>query len=252
MTGSSSRCHSASCVSSTLKARDFGALKRGAIEQLGMGASTKVQLRFSDRNAWSKVCCDGAIRLKSDLFQTTWDVTSANRGDLGDFKGGMLCFWSGGSQAERAGALEPHELANGCLAEADKLFPGLAKAWTGEMTRDAWRTNPWSLGSYAYLPIGYATTYFGIEKEPEGSCFFAGEHTADKAGECGYLDAAVTTGKRAAKEVVGSLTRSWRPNSDACYRSPDRDGVIRRASESFPGPPPQKRSMPPRKCDQVR
>ena len=98
-----------------------------------------------------------------------------------DRDSGILCFWSGGRQAEQAGALDRDELANRCLAEAEKLLPGLTGPWTREMTRDAWRTNPWSLGSYAYLPIGYATTVFGIEKEPEGNCFFAGEHTADRA-----------------------------------------------------------------------
>ena len=119
----------------------------------------------------------------------------------------MLCFWSGGWQAERAGALDCHELAKRCLAEAEELLPGLTAAWTGEMTRDAWQTNPWSLGSYSYLPIGYATTMFGIEKEPEGNCFFAGEHTEDKAVDCGYLNAAVVTGRRAAKEALQSLLK---------------------------------------------
>ena len=102
-------------------------------------------------------------------------------------------------------ALDPDELAKGCLAEAEKLLPGLTAAWTGEMTRDAWRTNPWSLGSYSYLPIGYATTVFGIEEEPEGNCFFAGEHTMMPAVQRGYLNAAVETGQRAAKEVLHSL-----------------------------------------------
>ena len=91
--------------------------------------------------------------------------------------------------------------------EAEKLLPGLIAAWTGERTRDAWRTNPWSLGSYSYLPIAYATTVFGIEKEPEGNCFFAGEHTAERAVDCGYLNAAVVTGLRAAKEVHDSMKR---------------------------------------------
>ena len=188
----------------------FRPLKTHAIETLGMGASTKFQLRFKHR-VWldapvvGKDGCDGAIRLTSDLFQTTWDVTSDHRADREPGDSGILCFWSGGWQAERAGALDPHELAKGCLAEADKLLPGLKAAWTGEMSRDAWRTNPWSLGSYSYLPIGYATTVCGIEAEPEGNCFFAGEHTMMPAAQRGYLNAAVETGQRAAKEVLHSL-----------------------------------------------
>ena len=185
----------------------FRPLKRRAIETLGMGASTKFQLRFRDRHAWHHAGCDGEIRLKSDLFQTTWDVTSDHRADREPGDSGILCFWSGGWQAERAGALDPHELAKGCLAEADKLLPGLKAAWTGEMSRDAWRTNRWSLGSYSYLPIGYATTVCGIEAEPERNCFFAGEHTMMPAVQRGYLNAAVETGQRAAKEAHDSLKR---------------------------------------------
>ena len=174
----------------------FRPLKRRAIAALGMGASTKFQLRFRER-VWRAAGCSGEIRLRSDFFQTTWDVTRAQPGDSG-----ILNFWSGGKQAERSAALDPVDLARSCLAEAEKLLPGLTAAWTGEMTRDAWRGNPWSLGSYSYQPVGYATALSGIEAEPESNCFFAGEHTAAQSG---YLNAAVESGQRAAKEVLASL-----------------------------------------------
>ena len=167
-----------------IQRRQFRPLKCRAIKssEWAPAPSSSFALKIATFGTTKETRCDGEIRLKSDLFQTTWDVTGAHRQDRGPGPGGMLCFWSGGSQALQAGALDPHELAKRCLAEAEKLLPGLTAAWTGEMTRDAWHTNPWSLGSYAYLPIGYATTVFGIEKEPEGNCFFAGEHTADKSG----------------------------------------------------------------------
>ncbi len=186
---------------STLRSLDtagagFHPLKRRAIDTLGMGSSTKFQLRFRER-VWLAAKCAGEIRLRSDLFQTTWEVTRAQPGTAG-----VLNFWSGGRQADRSAALDPQELAQRCLAEAEKLLPGLTAAWTGEMTRDPWRRNPWSLGSYSYQPIGYATTLSGIEAEPEGNCFFAGEHTAEQSG---YLNAGVETGQRAAREVLASL-----------------------------------------------
>jgi monoamine oxidase len=186
---------------STLRLLDIGGagfrrVKRRAIDTLGMGSSTKFQLRFRER-VWLAARCTGEIRLRSDLFQTTWDVTRAQPGTEG-----ILNFWSGGRQADQSGALDPELLARRCLAEAEKLLPGLTAAWTGEMTRDAWKRNPWSLGSYAFQPIGYATTLSGIEAEPEGNCFFAGEHTADQSG---YLNAGVETGQRAAREVLASL-----------------------------------------------
>ena len=174
----------------------FRGIKTRSIQTLGMGSSTKFQLRFRER-LWQAVGCNGEIRLRSDLFQTTWDVTRAQTGESG-----ILNFWSGGQQANRSATLDPVLLAQTCLAEAEKLLPGVTAAWTGEMTRDAWRNNPWSLGSYSYQPVGYATALSGIESEPEGNCFFAGEHTA---AEPGYLNAAVESGERAAKEVLASL-----------------------------------------------
>jgi monoamine oxidase len=67
---------------------------------------------------------------------------------------------------------------------------------------DAWQLNPWSYGSYSVYPPGYQTTVVGVEKLPEGNCFFAGEHTALQNG---FLNAGVETGQRAARQVIASL-----------------------------------------------
>ena len=88
------------------------------------------------------------------------------------------------------------------MRDAAVVTPGLADIWTGLMIKDALKGNPWSLGSYSYYPPGYQTTLLGIERRREGNCFFAGEHTAE---ENGFLNAAVETGQRAAREVIASL-----------------------------------------------
>ena len=70
------------------------------------------------------------------------------------------------------------------------------------MIKDPWQLNPWSLGSYSTYGPGYQTTLVGIEREPEGNCFFAGEHTESQNG---FLNSAVRSGVRAAREVAASL-----------------------------------------------
>jgi monoamine oxidase len=70
------------------------------------------------------------------------------------------------------------------------------------MIKNAWALNPWSYGSYCVYPPGYQTTVVGVEALPEGNCFFAGEHTAVQNG---FLNAAVETGRRAARQVIASL-----------------------------------------------
>ena len=175
----------------------FQPLKVQSIAQLGMGASVKFQLQF-ERRLWNDLGCNGEIRLPSPAFETTWDATRGQAGTTGVFN-----FWSGGSQALFDGASpDRNALATLCLAGANEILPGLPPLWNGLSTLDIWRRNPWSLGSYSFYPPGYQTTLFGIEKQPEGNVFFAGEHTWSQAG---FLNAGVASGERAARQVAASL-----------------------------------------------
>lgn len=70
------------------------------------------------------------------------------------------------------------------------------------MIKNAWQFNPWSYGSYSTYPPGYQTTVLGIEREPEGNCFFAGEQTVNQNG---FLNSAVQSGIHAAREAADSL-----------------------------------------------
>lgn len=180
-------------------AAGFRALKVRAIRELGMGASVKSQLQFDSR-LWDQLGCNGEIRLRSDLFETSWDVTRAQAGATGIFN-----FWSGGSQAFADGQLDYQVLARKLLAGAEPILPGLGNLWNGLASFDVWKKNPWSLGSYSFYGPGYQTSIVGIEKEPEGNCFFAGEHTWS---ENGYLNAGVASGDRAAAQVIRSLSAS--------------------------------------------
>jgi monoamine oxidase len=178
------------------KQAGFRPLKNQAIATLPMGASTKFQLQFT-RRAWTDVGCNGEMRVPSRTFQTTWEVSRGQPGTRG-----ILNFFSGGTRAINAGKTDPVTLAATVMGEAALITPGLSDVWSGLMIKDAWKDNPWSLGSYSYYQPGYQTTILGIEREREGNCFFAGEHTAD---QCGFLNAGVQTGLRAASEVIASL-----------------------------------------------
>jgi monoamine oxidase len=174
----------------------FGDLKVQSINSLLMGVSCKTQLQFT-RRVWYDVGCNSEIRLPSAVFNTTWDVT---RGQPG--KAGIFNFFSGGTQAQHAGQMEDGALALLLMQNASPLIPGMLDLWNGLMIKNAWQFNPWSFGSYSCYQPGYQTTLVGIEKVPEGNCFFAGEHTVRNNG---FLDAAVQSGNRAAREVAASL-----------------------------------------------
>jgi len=174
----------------------FSALKVQAINTLTMGVNSKTQLQFT-RRKWYDVGCDSEIRLPAIAFNTTWDVTRGQPGKMGIFN-----FFGGGSKAIAAGQTDSGILALQLMNQAEPLIPGLRPLWNGLMIKNAWQLNPWSFGSYSTYRPGYQTTLLGIERVPEGNCFFAGEHTAS---ENGFLNAAVQTGERAARQVAESL-----------------------------------------------
>jgi len=161
-----------------------------------MGRNTKLQLQFTDR-FWRRGKGNGEYRVRGP-FQTTWDVTRAQPGNAG-----ILNFFSGGSTAVAAGTSDIDSQARESLAQLTG-YAGVNEAlWNRRVIRNAWDRNPWSLGSYALIRPGQYTSFYGIEGEPEGRVFFAGEHTSIESQ--GYMNGAVETGQRAAGEVLASL-----------------------------------------------
>lgn len=174
----------------------FRPLKRKAIHALPMGVSTKLQLQF-DRRHWNALGNNGEVRLEGN-FHSTWDVTRGQPGTPG-----ILNCWSGGRVAVAAGERSKEDQAELALDDLESAWPGIRARWNGRVIRNAWHTNVWSGGSYVYYPPGYMTTLLGSEAEREGNYFFAGEHTSRDWQ--GFLNGAVESGMRAAREVLASL-----------------------------------------------
>lgn len=63
--------------------------------------------------------------------------------------------------------------------------------------------DPWHRGAYSYWRLGEYTTFSGYEGVQEGNIHFAGEHTDPE--EQGFLNGAVTSGERAASEVLHQI-----------------------------------------------
>jgi monoamine oxidase len=185
----------------TLRQVDLGAAafrprKLRAIRELGMGRNAKLQLQFNDR-LWQRQDANGETRIEG-AFQTSWEVTRAQPGTAG-----ILNCYSGGSTATRVGEGESDERAREALADLERALPGITAAWNGRVIRNAWERNPWSLGSYSLFKPGQYTAFNGIVHEPEGRVHFAGEHTSEEWQ--GYLNGAVESGQRAAREVAKAL-----------------------------------------------
>jgi monoamine oxidase len=172
----------------------FSNVKSRAIRELGMGTNAKLNVGFTDRY-WRTLGCNGDTYADTG-YQSTWEVSRAQPGTSG-----ILVDFLGSAGATVSGSAEAH--ARTFLSQLEPVLPGIAARWDGRASLDAWTTNPWTLGSYSYYRVGQYQAFGAAESEIEGAVHFCGEHTTQDFQ--GYLNGAVTTGERAAAEVLSAL-----------------------------------------------
>jgi len=175
----------------------FEPLKVQAIQTLGMGSNSKLHVQFSSRPWYGDGC--NAETLTDLGYQNTWEVTRAQDGAAG-----ILVNFTGGTAADAFGTGAPEAHARAFLGQIDRLLNGLSDAWNGLASVDCWRDDQWTRGSYAYWKVGQWSSIRGIEPCPQGTCHFAGEHTSLEYQ--GYLNGAVESGQRVAKEILADLS----------------------------------------------
>jgi monoamine oxidase len=177
----------------------FSARKRLAIDRLPMGTNAKLHLQF-ERRLWNDQGYDGSSYTQF-AYQTSWEVSASQSG-----REGILVGFPGGRRgvlSAPAHGPAPPEMARDYLAELEHVYPGLSALWTGAAYLDVWAHDPWHFGSYSYYGIGDYTSFAGVEGTAEGNVFFCGEHTSYEFQ--GYINGAVVSGERAAKEITASL-----------------------------------------------
>jgi monoamine oxidase len=181
----------------------FAPLKVTAIKELQMGTNSKLHVQFKNR-FWYGARNNGNTYADTG-YQNTWEVTRAQNGAKG-----ILVDYTGGRIGASFGSGTPEERAKQFLGQLAPQFPGvnLSQQWDGSAASvavDYWAGYPWTKGSYSYWRVGQYTKFSGMEKERQGNCHFAGEHTSQDFQ--GYLNGGVESGERAAGEILGDLKR---------------------------------------------
>ncbi|HYN93137.1 MAG TPA: FAD-dependent oxidoreductase [Pilimelia sp.] len=174
----------------------FPARKLQAIRELQMGTNSKLHLQFSSR-LWYERGCNGETYADTG-YQNTWEVTRGQAGTPG-----ILVDYTGGRAGADFGTLTPAAYARRFLGQLEPVLPGITAKWNGKVLLDNWTTYPWTRGSYSYYGVGQYTTITGVEREAVNGCHFAGEHTSIDFQ--GYLNGAVETGERAAREIIAAV-----------------------------------------------
>jgi monoamine oxidase len=178
-------------------------LKVQAIQQLGMGQNAKLHLQVQ-RKTWPPLGYAGVSYTDWDAFCVAWD-DSVTRGTSGP---AILLAFPGGSTGENVLTGAAHDKAprrdvNWFLDQIEPIFPGTSAAYSGLAYEDHWSVDPWHRGAYSYWRLGEYTAFSGYEGVQEGNIHFAGEHTDPE--EQGFLNGAVTSGERAASEVLHQI-----------------------------------------------
>jgi monoamine oxidase len=183
-----------------LRNLDLTRVQRDTIMNQGYGTNSKMMVGL-DARPWVEMNVT-AYTFTDLAFQACWDTS---RGQSG--RHAVLTNFTGGRQGLRVGEGALQDRAREFAAQADKVFPGAAAAYTGKAVRQIWPTYAWSQGSYTAFRPGQYQRYYRALNEPQGMLFFAGEHTVD---ESGFMNAAVESGERAATQVLTAMGREIR------------------------------------------
>jgi len=171
----------------------FETLKQTAITQMGMGTNSKMHLQFTQRY-WDTLGSNGETYSDTG-YQNTWHVT---RGQAG--ASGILVNYTGGNIGASFGTGTPTSRAQQFLNQLEPVLPGISQYWNGKATIDFWTGYQWTRGSYSYWKVGQYTQFSGMERQRQGNCHFAGEHTS--VDFQGYLNGAVESGERVCDEIL--------------------------------------------------
>jgi monoamine oxidase len=164
-------------------------------QQVPMGYVTKVQIAYSEP-FWRAEGLSGSVFSLDDEVSVIFDNSPP------DLSCGVLLGFLEGGHARRAGKLAPEERRELVLSRFAKFF-GPRAADPDEYVERDWAAEEWSRGCYGgRFGTGGWTGYGEALREPVGRIHWAGTETAEVWN--GYMDGAVGSGERAAREVLAS------------------------------------------------
>ncbi|MBW9214872.1 FAD-dependent oxidoreductase [Mumia sp. zg.B53] len=116
---------------------------------------------------------------------------------------GVLTVLVEGEDAVRLGTMDPARARDAVLRGLAGHIGPKAMDIVGYLAKD-WTAAEWTRGCYgAHLPPGAWTQVGRALRTPVGRIHWAGTETAERW--CGYVDGAISSGERAASEVLGAL-----------------------------------------------
>ena len=167
--------------------------KRAALRKLAAGPVIRVALAF-DEEFWRRRAPGVAFfHVPGAAFPTFWTPLP--------MRAPLLTAWAGGPKAARLTGKPSKKLIEEALQTVGRVFghlPPLMAACAQD-----WHADPWSRGGYSYVLAGGEGGREELALPIQQTLFFAGEATNSE--EAGTVSGALSSGQRAAREVLESL-----------------------------------------------
>jgi monoamine oxidase len=172
------------------------ALRDGLTQRMPQGQLVKVQAVY-ERPFWRADGLNGTSISDIGPCNITFD-SSPRSGTPG-----VLLGFVGGDEARSFGRLTAQERRAAALASFARSFGPRALEAVDYLEAD-WASEPYSRGCpVGIAPPGLLTTYGAALREPVGRIHWAGTETSTYWN--GYMDGAIRSGERAAREVLAAL-----------------------------------------------
>jgi monoamine oxidase len=168
------------------------------LSRMAVGRATRISLLFESK-FWQD---DLSFLFAHDEALPTWWTPMPKSTPL-------ITGWVGGPRA----AAPRTALLDESLASLSRIFgvsrQSLESRLVSHHTHD-WQSDPYSQGAYSYAPAGASTASDRLTQPALETLYFAGEHT-DTTGHWGTVHGALTSGLRAARQILSTAPIHTRP-----------------------------------------
>lgn len=170
--------------------------QKAAAAQIGFGAVIKFLLQF-DEPFWEEKSKQVAFIISDQQVPTWWTQVPA--------KSAMITGWLGGQTAIALLTAKENDLLKMALESLSNIFSieyDTLKAQLRTYKIINWAEDPYSLGAYSFATTQTLAARKLLQQGVEQTLFFAGEGLYE-GDYPGTVEAALTTGKNVAKDIIG-------------------------------------------------
>lgn len=201
-----------------LNLKNMSAEKKKCIDELGYGMNTKLVLAYKG-SPWSEKPNSATGHLYSTEIVNGWDGSHTKTENNNN--SAYICFFGGNYSIDRSNESFknpmappthvwrtelPKESVDNAVDKLNKIFIKSKDKFLDKHVFVNWIDYPYTHGSYSCYKKGQWTTIAGLEIEPVGNYYFAGEHCSIDFQ--GYMNGGAETGRRAAEAIIVALKPS--------------------------------------------